>query len=214
MGGTLANVSPSLFDLLGAEGAQALRRLSRRQQFRRREVLFRQGDLGEVVYLIETGHVLVRGEGALDQPVTMAVLGPGDYFGDIAVLSQDSRRSATVIALDTCVTHAVPGERFLELRDRHPAIRRIMTDTLARTSRRLDERIVDVRHSDARGRLLRQLGLLDELFDGPIPFTQEDLADHIGLSRVTVNQLLSALAGEGLVELGRGSVRVVRAVPL
>jgi CRP-like cAMP-binding protein len=107
------------------------------------------------------------------------------------------------------VTFVVPGADFVELRDRYPEIRRAMTESLARTCRRLVERLVDGRHIDARGRLLRHLLRLQELFGGSIPFTQEDLANYVGVTRVTVNQLLAMLADDGLILVRRGAVRVL-----
>jgi CRP/FNR family transcriptional regulator, cyclic AMP receptor protein len=208
-GGTIEGMSVPLLDVLGPDGARALRKVARRRTFRRREIVFREGDIGTTVHFIERGHVIVRAETAVQDSVTLAVLGPGDYFGDIAVLSDDSRRSASVEALDSCVTQAVPAEHFLGLRDRHAAIRRAMAESLARTNRRLVERLLDARHVDARGRLQRQLSRLDAMFDGAIPFTQEDLAAYVGVTRVTVNQILASLAAEGAVELRRGSVRLL-----
>lgn len=172
-------------------------------------MLFREGDLGDSVHLIERGHVVVKGERTPGDALTLSVLGPGDHVGDIAVLSAEHRRSATVEALDPCVTFSVGDADFLELRDRHPEIRRAMTESLARVQRRLVERLLDGRHVDARGRLVRHLLRLQGQFDGSIPFTQEDLANYVGVTRVTVNQLLASLVDDGVVELRRGSVRVV-----
>jgi len=199
----------SWLDLLGPEAAVELRRRGRRRRFRRREVVFREGDLGDAVHLIERGHVVVRAERNPGQVLTLAVLGPGDHFGDVAVLSPEQRRSAGVETLDACVTLVVSGADFLELRDRLPAVRRAMTESLARTNRRLVERLLDARHVDARGRLLRQLLRLHELFEGPIPFTQEDVADYVGVTRVTVNQLFGTMMDDALIEVRRGSVTVI-----
>ncbi len=203
------SVLGSLFDLLGAEASQALRQRGRRRTFRRREVVFREGDIGDSVYLIERGHVIVKGDRTPAESVTLAVLGPGDYFGDIAVLSTHGRRSAGVETLDECVTFAVDGADFVALRDRSPEVRRAMTESLARMSRRLAERLLDSHHVDARGRLTRQLLHLDAMFGGPVPFSQEDLANYVGVTRVTINQLLGALTTDGLVSVRRGSVEVI-----
>jgi CRP-like cAMP-binding protein len=211
-------VATQLFDLLGPEAGQALRQRGQRRRFRRREVLFREGDIGDSVYLIERGHVVVKGDRTPGETLTLAVLGPGDYFGDVAVLSTGGRnsvgsaggrRSAGIEALDECVTFVVSGADFLELRDDHPELRRAMTESLARMCRRLVERVIDGRHVDARGRLSRQLLRLHQLFEGPVPFTQEDLASYVGVSRVTVNQILGALTDEGVIRVRRGAVDVV-----
>jgi len=195
--------------MLDPETARALRKAARRRQFRRREVVFRQGDIGDGVYFIERGHAIVSGEGALGEQFTLAVLGPRDYFGDIAVLSSDRRRSAGVETLDECLMFFVAQEHFLDLRDNYPELRQAMAESMARTCRRLVDRILDANHQDARGRLILQLGRLHDLFQGPIPFTQEDLAHYVGVSRVTINHVLGDLADDGLVELGRRSVTLV-----
>jgi CRP-like cAMP-binding protein len=202
-------VAAPLFDVLGPDASRALRAAATRNRFRRREVLFREGDPGDSVHFVERGHVAVRGGRPMADGLTLAVLGPGDYFGDVAVLSVEGRRSATVEALDECVTFVLPGDEFLSLRDRHPAVRRVMTESLARMSRRLVDRLLDARHIDARGRLMRQLLRLHELFGDTVPFTQEDLANYVGVTRVTVNQILGVLADEGLVALSRGSVHLL-----
>jgi len=204
-------VAARLLDLLGPEASQEVRRRGQRHKYRRREVVFREGDIGDSVHLIERGHVIVRGDRPPAETLTLAVLGPGDYFGDVAVLSIDGRRSAGVETLEECVTLAVAGTDFLALRDQYPEIRRVMTESLSRMCRRLVERLLDGRHVDASGRVLRQLVHLDQLFDGPIVFTQEDLANYVGVTRVTVNQILGTLSDEGLLELRRGSVRIVDA---
>jgi CRP-like cAMP-binding protein len=202
-------VVAQLFDLLGPDAARALREVGDRRRYRRREVLFRQGDVGDSVHFVERGHVVVRGDRPMGDGLTLAVLGPGDYFGDVAVLSAEGRRSATVESLDECVTFVLGADAFLELRDAHPAVRRAMAESLARMSRRLVDRLLDARHIDARGRLVRQLLRLDELFRGPIPFTQEDLANYVGVTRVTVNQILGSLADQGLLAVRRGSVELL-----
>jgi CRP-like cAMP-binding protein len=202
-------VATGLFDLLGPDASRALRQRGQRRRFRRREVLFREGDIGDSVYLIERGHVVVKGDRTPGETLTLAVLGPGDYFGDVAVLSTGGRRSAGIVSLDECVTFVVSGADFLELRDLHPELRRAMTESLARMCRRLVERLLDGRHVDARGRLSRQLLRLHQLFDGPVPFTQEDLASYVGVTRITANQILGALTDEGLISVRRGSVHVV-----
>ena len=50
---------------------------------------------------------------------------------------------------------------------------------------------------------------LDAMFGGPVPFSQEDLANYVGVTRVTINQLLGALTTDGLVSVRRGSVEVI-----
>ena len=71
------------------------------------EVVFRQGDVGDRYYVIESGDVEVVGDGHV-----VATLGPGDGFGEIALLRR-SRRTATVIARSDVRLCALSSDRFL-----------------------------------------------------------------------------------------------------
>src|ERR671914_534130 len=85
------------------------------RRFRRGEVMLRQGDPQSHVLLLMSGRVKV----VLALPsgeILLAVRGPGELLGDIGVLGdQDEGRSATVIAIDPCVTSVLPAERFRAL---------------------------------------------------------------------------------------------------
>ena len=71
------------------------------------DAVFEQGDVGEVYYVIESGEADVLGDGVL-----VAGLGPGEGFGEIALLRRP-RRTATVRARTDLRLHALAGERFL-----------------------------------------------------------------------------------------------------
>jgi MFS family permease len=71
------------------------------------EVVFRQGDVGDRYYVLESGEVEVVGDGHV-----VATLGAGEGFGEIALLRR-SRRTATVIALSDARLRALPSDRFL-----------------------------------------------------------------------------------------------------
>ena len=69
--------------------------------------MFRQGDVGDRYYVIESGEVEVLGDG-----VAVTTLGPGEGFGEVALL-RDSRRTATVMARTDVRLRAMLSSRFL-----------------------------------------------------------------------------------------------------
>jgi CRP-like cAMP-binding protein len=71
------------------------------------QVVFRQGDVGDRYYVIESGEADVVGDGRV-----VATLGPGEGFGEIALLRR-TRRTATVVARSELQLQALGSDRFL-----------------------------------------------------------------------------------------------------
>jgi CRP/FNR family transcriptional regulator, cyclic AMP receptor protein len=145
----------------------------------------------------------------------VAVNGPGDIFGEIALLGDDSRRSATVEALEEAETLCVHELDFARVRREHPEVNEVMIRYLANEVRVMNERLLEALYVPAERRVLRRVGELARTYsgkgDGPaeIPLTQEILAGMAGTSRATVNAVLRDAQSRGLVELARGRVRVL-----
>ncbi|WP_158277606.1 cyclic nucleotide-binding domain-containing protein [Opitutus sp. ER46] len=74
-------------------------------------VIVAEGDVGDRLYLIESGEAEVSTPGAVEA-VSLAVLGPGDMFGEIALLSAQGRRQATVTALTPVTTLSLMSSAF------------------------------------------------------------------------------------------------------
>ena len=102
---------------LELQGPPALRP----EHFEPGEVIFEEGDTGDRVYLIRKGRAeVLKGSGGL--PVTLAVLGPGDCFGEMAVLGK-TPRTATVRCLEALDTLGLPSRDFAALAENLPELR-------------------------------------------------------------------------------------------
>ncbi len=95
--------------------------LLRPEHFEPGEMVFHQGDLGDRVYMIRKGRAEVVREGP-SGPETLAVLGPGECFGEMAVLGKVPR-SATVRCLESLDTVALPSRDFATLAENLPELR-------------------------------------------------------------------------------------------
>lgn len=184
--------------------------IARRRTFRRGEVVFHEGDPGDSLHLIVEGRFASRVQTRLGDVALLAVHGPGDAFGELALLSPDAPRSATVAALEAAETRAVYCTDFANLRHRHPGVNEVLLRLLAEQLRRSNERVLEAHYLEADTRVLRRLRDLAEVYrpapDGTvtIPLTQEELAEMAGTSRATVNRVLRDEMAKGTVELKRG----------
>jgi CRP-like cAMP-binding protein len=197
-----------------------LLQLARRRTFRRGEIVVHQNDPADSLHLIAKGRFAVRVMTPLGEPATVAVCGPGDVFGEMALVGESARRSATVEALEEAETLCVHEVDFSRMRREYPAVNDVVIRFLVNEVRVMNERLLEAYYVSAERRVLRRVSELSHLYgagaDGPvaIPLTQETLAGMAGTSRATVNAVLRDAQSRGLVELARGSVRVVDPVGL
>jgi CRP/FNR family transcriptional regulator, cyclic AMP receptor protein len=204
-----------LLEGVPAEEVRQLLAVARRRTFRRGEVVLHQDDPADSLHLVVKGRFAVRVTTPLGEQATVAVNGAGDIFGEIALLGDDSRRSATVEALEEAETLCVHELDFARVRREHPEVNEVMIRYLANEVRVMNERLLEALYVPAERRVLRRVGELARTYpgkgDGPaeIPLTQEILAGMAGTSRATVNAVLRDAQSRGLVELARGRVRVI-----
>jgi CRP-like cAMP-binding protein len=185
---------------------------ARRRKFGRREVIFHEGDPGESIHLIASGHVGLRITTPRGDVAMVRILGPGEFFGELALLSVGPR-SATALALEGAETLSVSRAGFHELRSRFPAASEVLVNALAMEVRRLAAAHVEVMYLSAEQRVFRRLATAASSFGetAPIrvPLTQDELAQLAGTTRPTVNRLLDEAEQAGAVSLGRGRIDVL-----
>jgi CRP/FNR family cyclic AMP-dependent transcriptional regulator len=181
------------------------------RRFRKGETVFHQGDPGDALFIVASGSVKVvlpSNEGA--EPAIVAILGPGEFFGELAILDGASH-SATIVAIEPTQTLVLNREAFLGLIDSEVELRRALLASLAAEIRRLTGHVEDLHFLDLPARLASRILRLaaTELpathgeVRIPWPYTQSELAGMIGGSRQSVNRLLADLAEEGLVTIER-----------
>jgi CRP/FNR family transcriptional regulator, cyclic AMP receptor protein len=183
--------------------------VARRRRFERHEVVFHRHDPADSLHLISKGRFAVRIMTPRGDRTTIAVRGPGDAFGEMALVAEGHRRSATVAALEAAETFCVYQGDFARLRRAHPSIDQVLLGFLAAEVRRQNELLLEALYLPAERRLLRRLLELADHYDGEgdealVPLTQEELAELAGTSRATVNRVLREEEERGSVALRRG----------
>ena len=191
-----------------------LLQIARRRRFARNEVVFHRDDLGDSLHLIQKGRFSVQVMTPLGDVATIAVRGSGESFGEMALLADEPRRSATVTALEDAETFAVYRPEFEQLRARRPDIDRFLFRFLVGEVRMLNERLLEALYLPVDKRVRRRLVELASLYgtgsgETTIALTQEAIAELAGGNRTTVNQILRDEEKRGTIALERGKTRVL-----
>lgn len=219
----VANVAPvtdtfqvewTLLEGLPPEDVRRVLAIARRRTFRKGEVVFHRDDLAETLHLIVKGRFAARITTSLGETAMLDVLGPGEAFGELALLTPGAKRSATVESLDEGETLSVYRDDFALLQSEQPGVKDVLLRLLAEQLARASDRIVEAHYTDADTRVrrrLRDLAVRHGGADGPraVAMTQEHLAEMAGTSRATVNRVLREEERRGTVVLSRGCTTVL-----
>jgi CRP/FNR family transcriptional regulator, cyclic AMP receptor protein len=199
-----------LFAHVSDDALERLAKHMRRRRFRRGEVIFHEGDLGDSLQVVATGSVKIVLASTEGEEAIIATLQAGDFFGELALLD-GAPRSTTATAIEVTETIALPRDQFLELVGQDSRIAQALLQALATELRRLTGHVEELHFLDLAGRLAARLARLAREADPEAtervelnwPYTQSDLAAMIGGTRQSVNRLLSDLAEEGLLRIER-----------
>jgi CRP/FNR family transcriptional regulator len=178
--------------------------------------VFHEGDPGDACYIVREGSCRVTREHPDGRAITLATLGPGAIFGELAMLDGESR-SASVEATENAELLALPAGDMRSLIRAHPEMAEKLVVALTRRLREANERItrqsfqtVPSRVAGVLNQLLSEDALTPIVKDGvTIRLRQSDLAQLAGTSRESVSRFLATLERAGVVQVGRGRVTVL-----
>ena len=163
--------------------------------FRERTVLVTEGEKTNALYIIVEGRVRAYVSDANGREAVLSVMGPGEYFGEVAF--DDGPRSASVVTLEPCQLIVVPRAEFEEFLDENPAFRAHFINKLIGRIRTLTQNVRSLALMDAYGRVARLLLESAVTRDGeqfvPERLTQADIASRVGCSREMVSRIFKDL---------------------
>jgi CRP/FNR family cyclic AMP-dependent transcriptional regulator len=181
--------------------------------YRRAEVIFSQGDASDSVLYIQKGAVKLSVLSQGGKEAVVAMLGPGDFFGERALTGHPVRLE-TATAMTATTVLIVPKQQMIhQLHEQHDLSDRFITHMLARNIR-IEQDLVDQLFNSSEKRLARMLLLLarygkpDEKHLVLPRISQETLAEMIGTTRSRVNFFMNKFKKLGFIEYGRGSLKV------
>ena len=192
-----------------AEELEKLATSLQRRTVRAGKAVFRQDDPGSSLYVIESGVVKVQRTSPEGKEVILTILGPGDFFGELALLDGEPRSADAVAKEDTALL-VLERDDFLAFLDKAPEVATKLLAALSRRLRRTDQLVQDAAFLDVPARLARALLQLSESPEAATGLTQSELAAMVGASRESVNRWLQFYRRRGLIESASGSIRVLQ----
>ena len=196
-----------LFGGLPASDIHPLAQAFRERDFDAGATIFMAGDSGDAVYLLKTGFVRLYRLSEEGREVTLAILGPGDVFGELALFDEKERvtNACTMSAAHVC---AASVAQFMTLMRGNYLLTYRVAREMARRRDEAETRIAGTTFASARARVATVLLTLAEqhgsrLADGAIcicvRFSHLQLASFAGTARETATVELSRMQREGLI---------------
>ena len=190
-------------ELFSALDEEALARVATRAstvQLDRNDTLFNEGDEADDLYVVLTGRVAIAKRSPDGRESLVALMGPGDLFGEMP-LFDDEPRSAAVRALERSEVVRVPFDAVRAELEARPGLLWDVVAMFAARLRAAGDALADAMLLDVVGRTAKRLlelsGDADEFV---LPLTQEELAGLVGASRERVNKSISAFIRLGWID--------------
>lgn len=202
-----------LFAILDATGRNFVRSLMTQRELERGWVLFREGERGESLFVIVEGRIKVGRSNWDGRQNVVAILGPGELFGELSVFD-GGPRTMTATAIGHVLLLELDGPSLDVLLFRHPEVGRELLRSLAGRLCRTNDSMADLVFLDVAARVAKVLLNLAERF-GRLTVAglmiyhelrQDEVANLVGTSRETANRALVDFARRGWLTYDVGQV--------
>ena len=197
-----------IFSELSEADIASLARLTSRRSCPKDTVVFFENEEGDTFFIIVEGRIKVTILGDDGREVILSVLGPGDFFGEMALLDNEPR-SATAIAVEESELLSLHRSDFQSVLNDNKSITSALIRVLSARLRRANHQISTLALLDVYGRVARVIVDMareegKRLRDGRIAFrraTHQEIANRIGTTRETVTRMLKDLERQGLIHI-------------
>jgi CRP/FNR family cyclic AMP-dependent transcriptional regulator len=197
-----------IFSELSDEDIASLAHLALRKRYPKDTVVFFENEEGDFFFTILEGRIKVTILGDDGREVILSVLGPGDFFGEMALLDNEPR-SATAIAVEESELLSLHRNDFQSVLNDNRSITSALIRVLSARLRRANHQISTLALLDVYGRVARVIVDMareegKRLRDGRIAFrraTHQEIANRIGTTRETVTRMLKDLERQGLIHV-------------
>jgi CRP/FNR family transcriptional regulator, cyclic AMP receptor protein len=189
-----------LFGTLTPDALQEVARTAATRSLRRGDVLFREGDQADELFVVERGRIAISNRSPDGRESLLALMEPGDLFGEMPLFDAEGR-SAEARALEASKVIAVPYRPLRAVLESRPALLWDVVSLLARRLRSMDNALADSVFLDVTGRTAKRLlELAGDADEFQLPITQEELAGMVGASRERVNKAISSFIRLGWID--------------
>ena len=202
-------------DTLEAHELSALAAHAKEQTYQKGVVVVNEGEQSNTIFVILAGRVRVFLRNAEGREMVINVLGPREYFGELAI--DEGPRSASVATLENCRFLVVTKDAFHALVTANPEFALKLINRLMRRVRALTANVHSLALLDVYGRVARLLLELAIEQDGrlviPDKFTQQDIAERVGASREMISRIFKNLVSGGYIAVEHKRITINRDLP-
>ena len=201
-----------IFGVLGPELLQQLRSHALQKSVTRGTTLFSKGDVGTSLFAILDGQVKVVSFSAQGKNAVFNILGPGDIFGEIALLD-GGERTADVTTITDCKLLVIERRDFLPLVHSRPDIAQRLIEVLCARLRNTSRQVEEVMFLELPAKLAKTLLRLNEAATASgkdkVALTQSEIAQVVGASRESTNKQLREWEDRKWLRLERGGLVIL-----
>jgi CRP/FNR family cyclic AMP-dependent transcriptional regulator len=191
-----------LFSVLQTEQLDVVGRVVVRDTFSKNRTIFVAGQPSDSLYVILKGRVKIQMSDAEGKEVILAVLGPGEFFGEMSLID-DQPRSATVVSIESCEFLMVRKDDFRRCLTENLEMASLIMRGLVKRLREADRKIESLALLDVYGRVARVLLEFSEMENGRRvlrdKLQRQDVAKMIGASREMVSRVMKGLETDGFL---------------
>jgi CRP/FNR family cyclic AMP-dependent transcriptional regulator len=209
---TMALKAVPFFQQLSDKELDVVRSVAVEKTYAKNAVVLTEGEMGDSLYMIESGKVKVFIGDEEGREIILKMLGPGAFFGEMSMIDKQPRSaSVTTIEASTFLVLAhAPFERCVE---QVPRIANLVMQCLAQRVREADRKIGTLALMDVYGRVASTLLELSVYHNGKLvvgeKLSQQDLANMVGASREMVNRILKDLSDRGFISIESKSITII-----
>ena len=179
-------------------------------------VLITEGDTTDSLYVILDGEVKVYVSDANGKEAILNLMGPGEYFGELALLD-DSPRSASVVTMSPTKVMIISKSDFKRCLASNPDLAFNMIRSLTQQVRSLTDSVKNLALMDVYGRVAHMLLDLAKEKDGrqiiEQRLTHQDIASMVGSSREMVSRILKDLSTGGYITVNKSTIVINEKLP-
>jgi len=197
-----------LLSVMEDEDLAKLSDLAVERPFESGEFILWEGDPPEWFYIVETGKVKMLKHSSLGKEFLIAVFGPGEVFGEVAVFD-NAPYPASAQATDDTRALGIRRADFLSFLSQNPPVSMYMINVLGKRLRDAHDRLRDLAGERVEQRLASILLMLYSKLGPTLPFTRQEIADMTGTTTETAIRVMTRMKDSGVVRSSRGKIVIV-----
>ena len=200
------------FTQLSDRELDVVRAVSTEKGYPKNAVVLTEGEMGDSLFMIQTGKVKVFIGDEDGREIILKILGPGDFFGEMSMIDKQPR-SASVTTIEAASFLVLSHAAFERCIEQAPRIANMVMRVLAQRVREADRKIGTLALMDVYGRVASTLLELSVYSNGKLmvgeKLSQQDLANMVGASREMVNRILKDLSERGFISIESKSITII-----